>query len=898
MTLTAGTRLGPYEITAQIGVGGMGEVYRAADTNLKRQVAIKVLPAALAADPERIARFQREAEVLASLNHHNIAQIHGFERSDGMTALVMELVDGPTLVGRIAEGPVPLDEAVRIATQIAEALEAAHERGIIHRDLKPANVKLRSDGAVKVLDFGLAKAMEPAGAAGANVSNSPTISMDATQRGVILGTAAYMSPEQARGKPADKRTDIWALGCVFYEMLTGQQAFPGDNVQEIIAGVLKSEPAWDALPESTPPGIRALLRRCLQKDVKHRLRDAADVQIQMHDALTALPGPSVSVPAAPLWRRPLPLLFTAVVSVIIGSTASLALRPSPTTFPSHVERLTIGVGPDSVLNLTAPENVALSPDGTHLVYAGVDGGTFRLYLRPMDSLEGRPLSGTENGHTPFFSPDGQWVGFFAGSDLKKAPIVGGAVLNLTSSGFGPVQRGATWGANDTIVFAAGNRNPLWRVPAAGGDRQQVTKLRQGEFTHRWPQFLPDGKTLLFTVGMTNSTTVDDAAIALLRPGATEHEILIRGGTYPRYVPTGHLVYYRAGTIMAVPFDLDRLQLLGSPAPVQEGVMSSAGGAGGALFSVSERGTLVYVPGGPQQGEFKLAWVDRNGKEQDIPDSRVDNTVRLSPDGQRAALVLENDIWVYDLYRGTLTRLTFEGNNAGPNWSPDSKRIVFRSIRGEQGEQIIWKLADGTGSEEVLLHGQYLERPGSFTPDGKTLLYAEVTPKTGSDLWVLPLAGERKPHPYLSTPFNEDTVRLSPDGRWVAYVSDESGRYEIYVRPFPDANGGKWQITTDGGQEIAWAPGGTELFYRAGSARERMMVVDIQSQPTFMPGRPRLLFAAPYFSRVATGSDYGVSPDGQRFLMIKAPARGVTSASQQLNVVLNWFEDVKRVAPTR
>ena len=899
-----GTKLAHYEITSHLGSGGMGEVYQATDAKLGRSVAIKLLPEAFSHDNERVARFEREARVLASLNHPNIAAIHGLEESAGRKFLVMELVSGETLAERIKRSRIPIDESLGIAQQIAEALEAAHEKGIIHRDLKPANVKITPDGKVKVLDFGLAKAFAAEGP-NAHLSNSPTVSMAATNAGIILGTAAYMSPEQARGKPVDKRTDIWGFGCVLYELLTGKQAFRGEDVTEILASIVKSEPDWMALPGDTPPAVGALLRRCLRKDAQQRPKDAGDISIEIVDARAAASSVTqtavvqVAASAPPRWRW---ALVAGVAGALLAGFAVWNFRPTTVTAPKPIERLTIALGRDSELDNNAFAVLALSPDGGHLAYvASENSSTSMLHLRSMDALEARPIPGTEGAQSPFFSPDGQWIGFFSGNSLKKVSITGGAVLTLYQGPLNP--RGGAWSPDDTIVFSPLPNETLWRISAAGGQPERFT-AQQSPGSHRWPQFLPDGKTVLFTAEGTFSGP-DDANIAIQRLDSSESKVLIRGGTYARYVPTGasaglktgHLVYYHAGTIMAVSFDPYRLELRGAPAPIQQGVMSSVGNIGAAQFSFSDRGTLVYVPGGPQLGHFTMVWVDRNGREESLPAlSRVDSNVRLSPDGRRAALTLENDIWIYDLSRGTESRLTFEDINTGPQWTPDGKRIAFRRGRGSSESNIYWKLADGTGPEERLTTSQNPQLAASFTPDGKTLMYSEIDPKTKYDLWVLPLEGQRKPQVYLQTPFNEGTGRISPDGRWVAYLSDESGRYEIYVRPFPNANGGKWQISTDGGQEISWAPNGKELFYRTGSRRQRMMVVDVQTQPSFVASTPRLLFEAPYYSRGTTGADYWVSPDGKRFLMIKTPEQKETST--QINVVLNWFEELKQKAPVK
>ena len=590
--------------------------------------------------------------------------------------------------------------------------------------------------------------------------------------------------------------------------------------------------------------------------------------------------------------------MTVLVAVVAAAVAGLAvwnLKPAPAPVVQHLSRLVVPLPPNEQLTGAIGTILALSLDGTQLAY--VAGSSQRIYLRAFDTLEAKPLTGTEGAPSPFFSPDGQWIGFFAGGKLKKVAVSGGAVLTLCDAG---TPRGGAWGANDTIVFAPTNSGSLSQVSAAGGAPQPLTKLKEGEINHRWPQFLPDGKTILYAIGPGGS---DDAQIAAYRLDTGEQKVLIRGGTYPRYVPTGHLVYYRAGTIMAVPFDSARLEVRGTPAPAIEGVMSTTANIGGAQFSISNTGSLVYVPGRSQAvTESTLVWVDRKGTEQLLPaPPRSYRNLRLSPDGRQAALDITEagklDIWLYDLMRDTLTRLTFEGISNFPVWTPDGKRVAYRSQRAGL-HNIFWKPADGSGGEERLTTvGVINQTPQSFSPDGRTLVYFTQDPQTGFDLWMLSLRGERKPQPFLQTPFNERAAWLSPDGRWLAYVSDESGRNEVYVRPFPGA-GGKWQISTDGAAEVAWSPKGNELFYRTGEQREKMMVVDIQTQPSFSAGKPRQLFEGPYASNVAAGpfsADYSIAPDGQRFLMLK-PVQSAEAAPTQINVVLNWFEELKQKVP--
>ena len=901
MTIAAGTCLGAYEVLTQIGAGGMGEVYQARDTKLGRDVAIKVLPEAFAHDPDRLSRFQREAKMLASLNHPNIATIHGLEQSGGTSYLVMELVPGETLAERIKrDGPVPIEEALAIAKQIAEALEAAHEKGIIHRDLKPANVKLTPEGKVKVLDFGLAKAY--AGDAETyDPKNSPTLSAAATMQGMILGTAAYMSPEQARGKSVDKRTDIWGFGCVLYELLTGKHAFDGEDITEILAAVVKTEPDWNRLPTTTPPAIRMLLKRCLQKDRTLRLRDAGDARIEIHEALSAPSGVSPNI-AAPvkgiraLGRRALILGLAALLLVaVITGLAVWNLKPMPL---GPVSRTVINL--PSGQQLAGLENgpaVALSPDGTYLAYVARQGGTQQIYLRAMDSLEAKPIPGTEYAVNLFFSPDSQWVGFFADGKLKKVPVGGGSALTL---GDAPQPRGASWGNQGMIAFESRVNGGLQQVPDAGGTPQPLTHLEKGAVSQRWPEFLPGGKAVLFAAAP-NAITFTNAQVVVQSVGTGERRNLIQGGTHPHYAPSGQLVYVQGGSLMAVPFDPQRLEVMGTAVPVVEGVLQSPVN-GDAQYSFSATGSLVYVSGGVQSTQSKLVWVGRNGTEQPLAaPTHAYLAPRLSPDGRRVALgIVEqgSQTLLYDLSRETLTRLTFEGNaNLNPVWTPDGKRIAFESNR-EGPYNVFWQLADGSGGLERLTTSEYLHAPMSWSPDGQLLAFVEVTPTTGVDIWVLrmgdpsPGSGQvRKAQPFLRTPFNEGAARFSPDGRWLAYISDESGRFEVYVQSYPGP-GGKWQISTEGGTEPVWTRNGRELFYRSG---DKMMAVDVATQPGFAAGKPRMLFEGPYEPAQIPVANYDVSPDGQRFLMLK-PVEQAQAAPTQINVVLNWFEELKRRVP--
>jgi hypothetical protein len=887
--LQPGDRVGPYTVTGELGAGGMGEVYRARDAKLGRDVAIKILPRIFTSDPERLARFEREARMLASLSHPHIGAIYGLEESDNIRALVLELVEGPTVADRLAKGPLPVTEALGIATQIADALEAAHDKGIIHRDLKPANIKITSAGVVKVLDFGLAKA---AVGSEAGVTQSPTVTVGATREGAIFGTAAYMSPEQARGKAVDKRTDIWAFGCVLYELLTGKDAFRGETVSDTIAAVLEREPDWQVLPPETPAKIRDLLRRCLQKDCQHRLRDIGDARIEVEEALAA---PAMTEPSAAAkgiglrWQGALLWGLSFLLLAVVTGLAIWNLKPTP---PRPVSRFTITLPPEQQLaGLENGPAVALSPDGTQLAYAARQGATQQLYLRAMDGLEAKPIPGTEGVVNPFFSPDGQWVGFFAGGKLKKVSVSGGTALTL---GDAPSPHGASWGNHGMIAFAPENVSVLQQVPDVGGVRQPLTRFEKGEVLQRWPEFLPGGKAVLFAAG-TNALNFSNAQVAVQSVGTGQRRNLIQGATHPLYAPPGHLVYAQGGSLMAVPFDPQRLTATGVAVPVVEGVLQSPV-SGAAQYSFSATGSLVYVPGGVQSAPSRLAWVSRNGAEQPLAaPAHAYRGPRLSPDGRRVAVSIveqETQMWLYDLARDTLTRFTFEGHaNYSLAWTPDGKRIALNSNK-EGPLNLFWQLADGSGSLERLTTNENTHAPVSWSPDGQLLAFFEVNPTTGYDIWVLRL-GDRKAQPFLRTPFNESVPQFSPDGRWLAYLSDESGRYEIYVQPYPGP-GAKWQISTEGGTEPLWNRSGRELFYRNG---DKMMAVDIATQPGFTAGKPRMLFEGQYLPTPATFPNYDVAPDGQRFLMLK-PSEQTASAPTQINVVLNWTEELKRLVPTR
>jgi serine/threonine-protein kinase len=758
----------------------MGEVWRAHHTALKRDDALKVLPDAFASDPERVARFRREAQVLASLNHPNIAHVYGLEQSDGVQALVMELVEGPTLADRVAQGPIPVDEALPIAKQIADALEAAHEQGIIHRDLKPANIKLRPDGTVKVLDFGLAKALEPASAAGMDATASPTITSPAMMTGVgmLLGTAAYMSPEQARGKPVDKRSDIWAFSCVLYEMLTGRRAFSGDEVSDVLASVLAREPDWTLLPPNLSPVLATFLKRSLHKDRKQRIGDAQSLRLALEGAfetIAAQPSQSTAV-APPIWRRP---LIVAVASAIVAAfvIGLVAWSLWPTIQPSTVTRFEYAMPADQGFRRIGRPVLALSPDGRHFVFNTGTG----LYLRRMGELEARLISGTEETLTsPFFSPDGQSVGYYAlaGSQLTRVAISGGAPVKIADA---ENPYGGSWGADGTILF--GQTKGIMRVSANGGTPELVISAKEGEQVDG-PQLLPDGDSILFSVTTASgSSRWDDAQVVVESLSTGARTVVIRGGSDARYLPTGHLVYALGDTLLAVAFDPKSHTVSGGAVTLVQGVARAedpANNTATANYGVSNDGTMVYVAGGFRE-DYRLVWVDRRGRETPLtaPVRRYAQP-HVSPDGSRVAVVVEGDIWVWDNGRGTLTRLTFDASeDVSPLWTADGTRIAFASDKG-----IFWKASDGT-DESQRLFDTPRALPAAWGLDGALLYY------TPDDIGRLEMTGAPKAATLIGTKFWEGRPALSPDGRWLAYESDESGQFEIYVRPFPNISRGRW-----------------------------------------------------------------------------------------------------------
>jgi len=887
MALAAGVRLGPYEIHSAIGAGGMGEVWKARDTTLGRDVALKILPDHLALDPDRLARFKREAQILASLNHPNIATIHGFQESDGVQALVLELVDGPTLADRIAQGPIPVDEALPIAKQIAEALEAAHEQGIIHRDLKPANIKLRPDGTVKVLDFGLAKAVDPAVVSSSGLSMSPTItSPAATHVGVILGTAAYMSPEQARGRSADSKGDVWAFGAVMYEMLTGRRVFEGDDVSDVLAGVLKSEPDWAALP-ALPTPIASFLRQCLKKDPKRRLAHIQDMRLALEGAFEtdreAEKSPTIARPSR---RRMLTVAALAVSLAAIG-TGLLAWRLWPPAGVGAVTRFNYVLPDDQTFRNTGRPVVAIAPDGRHFMY-NTRGG---LYLRSIDMFDARLIPGTEVSLTnPVFSPDGQWVAFFQGSELKKIPIAGGTPVVLCAAA-NPFDM--SWESDNTILF--GQPDGIMRVSADGGMPEQLVATGAGEQIHG-PRMLPDGEHMLFTLARTlGGDRWDTAEIVVQSLETGERKVVWRGGTDARYVTTGHLLYVLNDTMFALRFDLDRLEVLGGPVPIVAGVSASTNRATGtAHLALSDQGTLVYADlTATGEQDRTLVWVDREGREEPIQsDPRPYIYPRISPDGLKVALDIrdeQSDIWTWDFEQKTLTRVTFAPTlEELPVWTSDGQRLVYRTGNGPSS--LYSQSEDGTGTPERLTQGTTAQFPSAISRDGRWLVFGE-----NSDLMLMALDDTRTVRPLFRTTFNDANGEISPDGRWIAYQSDESGQTEIYIRRFPNADSGRRQISTAGGTRPLWARNGQELFYVANNGS--LMSVPIESGDTLRAGNPRVLFGQQYVV-AGVGRNYDVSADGQRFLMIKPIGpQDQNFRPSSIKVVVNWFDELRRLVAT-
>jgi len=900
-----------YKILSKLGEGGMGAVYRAVDSRLNREVAIKILPDPLANDPDYLARFKREARVLASLNHPNIAVIYGVEEK----ALVMELVPGQTLEERLAAGAIPLDETLDIARQIAEALEAAHEKGVVHRDLKPANVKVTPEGVAKVLDFGLAESPEPPVTA-ASGADSPTVTIRATQAGVIMGTAGYMAPEQAAGKPVDKRADIWSFGVLLYEALSGKRLFAGETIAHTLADVLRAEIDLTGLPATIPAPVRTLVGRCLDRNVKTRLRDIGEARIALVNALSEpvveAPTPAAARPnrgGAPNWVAAV-FALTALVAGVIAWRAS---RPAGlhTLIQVSADMSPDGQTASGVSGANnSPGVLALSPDGTRIVVAlrGSDG-TARLYTRLLSQKQLLPIPGTENGDAPFFSPDGRWIGFRVDTKVKKVPIEGGAPFTICDA---PIFRGASWGDDGNIVLALGATTPLSRVSSSGGVPQTITHLKPGEVTHRWPQVLPGSHEILFTAH-THNADYDNATIEAVSTVTGERKTLVRGGYSGRYFTTpdgqGRLIYLRSAVLYGAPFDLKRLAVAGPAAPMVEEV--SGNPVAGAVLTFSRDGTVAYLPGKAQQGYWKVMLADRSGKTQPL-DARpgIYLTPRFSPDGRRLAYSMarggsanNSDIWVRDLDRDTASRLTFlDGHNHWAAWTPDGRYIIFKS-EGWGAPGLYWIRADGAGEAQRLTDGQANEIPYAISPDGKRLvLGVETVDDKGRHPELFTAAIEGDPaRPRLGkmelladTPAEEAYARISPDGRWLAYASsNQSGEWEVHVRPFRTEGaptGGRWQVSTEGGFFPAWSQTG-ELLYQ--TRDQRVMAVSYTAPADlFAFGRPHPWYDA-RVEFLGTYTTWDVAPDGKHLAAILADTGGESKSPMQVTFLFHFGDELQR-----
>jgi Tol biopolymer transport system component len=901
--LQAGSSFRGYRIESLLGAGGMGEVYRARDTRLDRSVAIKILPESFADDPERLARFEREARTLAALNHPNIAIIHGFEDEQGIQALVMELIEGPTLAERIALHAIPVDEALTIARQIAEALEVAHQHGIIHRDLKPANIKVRPDGTVKILDFGLAKALEPTSAKASDAITSPTITSRMTDVGVLLGTAAYMSPEQTKGRAADKRSDVWAFGCVLYEMLTGQRCFDGEDIADTLASVLTKEPDWGALPAATPPSIGTLLRRCLDKDHRTRVADMSTASFAIDEAkalgtVAFRSLPLIKERSIAFWQRlaiySAPALITGLA--IAGGGVWFAMRPAPL----QVSWLTMPTTPATAVTINGNDrDLAVTPDGSAVVYVGNNGT--ELFVRPLDALE--PVSiFTGAPRAPFMSPDGHWVGFVDNATvLKKVAITGGPPVTITT--LDGNSRGAAWASNDTIVFATTSSTGLQQVSAAGGPTTVLTQpdSARGEADHAWPEPL-DGRTMLFTIWPLKGG-VDAAQIAILDRQSGARSVLVRGGSHGHYVKSGHLVYLADNTLRAVAFDPRTHQTRGTPVPVVPEVVSTTSVLAGGVDAVSAtNGTLAYIRGlGAGGGPRTLVWVDRTGRESPLPaPSRAYVHPRISHDGDRIVVSSQDeevDILLWNVTRSTLSRLTTApGVDYYPVWTSDGQRVIFNSAR-EGPNNLFWQAADETGAVERLTRSPNPQAPTGISPDGTRVVFFETSPTNRDDILQVELGGTHKVTPLVQSPSAERNGVISSDGRWLAYEANDSGQFEIWVRPYPEVNSGRWQVSTGGGTRPLWGPRGEELFYM--SPTGAIMRVGIEPGTSWAATTPATIVKAGIATGLAAspGRTYDISPDGQRFLVVK-PASDPSTPPPQLIVVQHFDEELKRLVPPK
>ena len=931
-----GETLSHFRITAKLGEGGMGEVYRADDTKLGREVAIKVLPEAVANSPERLARFEREAKVLASLNHSNIAAIYSLETAQAgaevghyssdqagtevghfdatastVTFLVLELVEGEDLSQQIERGPVPMSAALHIAAQIAEALETAHDRGIIHRDLKPANVKVTTRNRVKVLDFGLAKALDvensvtgyptPSQELGIlspnSPSKSPTLTAEMTTPGQVLGTPAYMAPEQIRGESVDKRADIWAFGITLFEMITGQRAFAGTTTVDSMAKILEAPLDWQLLPDSTPSAVQHLLERCLDKNPYQRLRDIGEARVALQAPETAereSSGPAKEDRVSESGGSRLPWLLVAVLTLVLAATLGWVFtRPSKSR--AEAVRLSVQLPEEAQFQPLERSSLAIAPDGSMFVYVGGEGPQQRLYARHLNGDTVIPIENTEGAQSPFFSPDSLWIGFYVGNEMKRISTTGGPAQTM---GFAPpVTRGQEWLPDQSILLTPNKAVGLWRASVTDGRPEEIVGVGDQiqSSGYCWPDSLPNGKQALVSRLKSNATSWEDAQILLVDLESGETRELIEGGSYARLVQTGHIVFAQGGTLMAVPFDPSTGSLSGVPITVIDDVLSDPA-SGVSHFSISTSGTLIYARGGSRSPTMsRLAWVDRDGQAQIItPEPRPFQHPRVSPDGRYIAMTItgaSDDIWTLDLQRNVFRRITFGGRNFMPVWNPNGRSVTFASIAGAGFPTIHFSPIDGSGPATPLLEPGRATIPESWSPDGQHLAFCSAGADSNWDIYLT--GSDRSSTALLESRFSESSSAISPDGRWISFVSDESGESQVYVASFPDLSS-RLQVSDGGGTQPVWSPDARELFFRTGS---QILVVEIQDQVSLSVGIPKIVVekASTGRSPVPGYPHYDIAPDGKRFLMMESvPMPRI----DHIEVVLNWFDELERLVPTK
>jgi serine/threonine-protein kinase len=899
MQLVAGTRLGQYRIEEHLGMGGMGTVYKATDTTLGREVALKMLHPEMLEDPANMARFEREARTLASLNHPHIGVIYGLETHESVRFLALEYVSGLTLAELIRRRAIPVREAVPIAQQIAEALEAAHAKGIIHRDLKPANIKVSESGQVKVLDFGLAKSVTQAQA---SLSSDATLLTEKSTEDISLaGTPAYMSPEQASGKKLDSRTDIWSFGCILYEMLAGQRAFSGTSITEILAAVLEREPDWTVLPVTVAVSLRNLIKRCLRKDPNSRLRDIGDARIELEDVLSAPAHDEVTRSKTVMTRR-------TAIGVISGAVAGAAgagvyaVSRNRSASPRSLTRFSIAVPEGNTVNASFASRLAIAPDGGRIGISAPVAGSSRFYVRSLSDLDSKFIKDVNTAYS-FFSPDGRWVGYFTPTppSMRKIALAGGAPVTIFPRTAATGNSEATWADDDTIYFVFEIPGGIMSVPAAGGEPKEILPIdtAKGERTLKYPHALPGGRAVLYTVAVSESESFDDAHIAVFSPRTGQKKVLVEGGTHPRYSASGHLVYARNGNLLAVGFDPDRLEVRGQPVVVLEGVLMSRN-TGAANFDISPSGDLAYAPGICEGGARTLHWVDRSGHAEKLPlPARSYLHPRISPDASKLAIEIEganHDCYIYDLASGVLSNITTDGISHWPLWSADGQTIGYRS--GTMGRFQLWQVpADRSRPPAQVIATGYSQNAESYSPDGRAIVYTATDPGSPSKVIILPLQGGA-PQPLDNSKYAQGSPKFSPDGRWLAYCSVESGKPQVYVQAFPGP-GAKTQVSNEGGTDPVWKRDGSELFFRNGDS---MMAVPISKGAGFSAGRPHELWKGRFSHGMSSScgpagvssSNYDVTADGQRFLMIKDEDQD-TATSNQIVVVLGWADELRRIA---